>query len=333
MTTEKLTFLGILQWSEEQCRDFVASMRWPDGIRCPKCGSTEEPYRITRKTASKNKVSSLYKCRTCRKQFSATVGTIFEDSKIPLNKWLAALFLMCSSKKGISAHQLYRMLDLGSYETAWFMAHRIREAMRAKGELRPLSGDVEADETYIHPRRRRGSPAYHERMRDEVEMGIRSPSSYRHRRKDDNPVVFGMQERGGDIRTVVVPEATRKVLHPIIQQWIDGLNTRVITDSHPAYRTLNRHVQHDTINHELEYVQGDVHTQNIENYWSIFKRGVYGVFHHISEDYLPCYLSEFDFRRNRRTVSDVQRFVSLMKQTQGRLTWYCKTPPPENPFA
>ena len=126
MITEKLTFQGVLQWSDEQCKDFLASMRWPDGVRCPKCGSTDEPYIIQRKSASKNKVNSLYRCRSCRKQFTATVGTIFEDSKIPLNKWMAALFLMCSSKKGISAHQLFRLLDLGSYRTAWFMAHRIR---------------------------------------------------------------------------------------------------------------------------------------------------------------------------------------------------------------
>ena len=121
MTTEQLTFLKVLEWNEDQCRDFLASMRWPDGVRRPKCGATEEPYTINRKTPSKNLVKSLYKCRACRRQFSVTVGTIFEDSHIPLKKWLAALFLMISSKKGISAHQLFRLLDLGSYRTGWFM--------------------------------------------------------------------------------------------------------------------------------------------------------------------------------------------------------------------
>ena len=332
MATEKLTFQAVLRWDEEQCRDFLASMRWPDGVRCPKCGSTEEPYKITRKAVSKNKVQSLYRCRSCRRQFSATLGTIFEDSKIPLNKWLAALFLMCSSKKGISAHQLYRMLDLGSYRTGWFMAHRIREAMREKGLLTPLSGDVEADETYLHPRRRRGSPVYHERIQDEIEMGIR-PKPRRKGPYEDKPIVFGMQERGGNVRTVHVKDTTTRTLHPIIRRWIDSLNTRLITDQHPAYRLLSKYVRHDAINHELEFVRGDIHTQNIDNYWSIFKRGVYGVFHHIGEDYLPCYLSEFDFRRNRRKVSDAERFASLMGQLQGRVTWYCQTPQPENPFA
>ena len=132
-------------------------MRWPDGPRCTKCGQAE-PYAITRKSKTK--------CRDCKRQFSATVGTIFEDSKIPLSKWLAALFLMCSSKKGISAHQLYRMLDLGSYRSAWFMAHRIREAMRDKGLLEPLTGTVEADETYVgarHTARSQDSPRTYSR--------------------------------------------------------------------------------------------------------------------------------------------------------------------------
>ena len=332
MTTEKLTFQAVLSWDNEQCRDFLASMRWPNGVCCPKCGSTEEPYTITRKTASKNKLHSLYKCRSCHKQFSATVGTIFEDSKIPLNKWMAALFLMCSSKKGISAHQLYRMLDIGSYRTAWFMAHRIREAMREKSMLSPLSGDVEADETYLHPRCRRGSPEYHERIQDEIEMGIR-PKPRRKGPYEGKAVVFGMQERNGNIRTVHVPDSTSKTLHPIIRSWIDSLNTRLITDQAPAYRLLNKYIRHDTINHELRFVNGDVHTQNIDNAWSVFKRGIYGVFHHIGEEYLPCYLSEFDFRRNRRKVTDSDRFASLMRQLQGRLTWYCKTLQPENPHA
>ena len=333
MNTTKLTFQTVLKWDEEQCRDFLASMRWPSGIRCPKCGSMDRPYTITRKKPSKNKVSSFFKCRDCKRQFTATVGTIFEDSHIPLNKWLAALFLMVSSKKGISAHQLYRLLDLGSYRSAWFMSHRIREAMREKGLLEPLSGDVEADETYLHPRRRRGSPARHERIKDEIEMGIR-PRPRRKGPYEGKAVVFGMQERNGKVRTVHVPDSTTRTLHPIIQHWVDSLNTRLITDQHPAYRLAKSLVRrHDTINHETEYVQGDVHTQNIDNYWSIFKRGIYGVFHHIGEDYLPSYLSEFDFRRNRRKVSDVSRFVALMQQLQGRLLWYCKTPQPQNPHA
>jgi transposase-like protein len=116
-------------------------------------------------------------------------------------------------------------------------------------------------------------------------------------------------------------------------QAIDLEKSRLMTDGHSAYRQIKAYLPPEVIDHEIEYVRGDVHTQNIENYWSIFKRGVYGVFHHIGEDYLPCYLSEFDFRRNHRKISDAERFAALMSQTQGRLTWYCRTPQPENPFA
>ena len=163
-------------------------------------------------------------------------------------------------------------------------------------------------------------------------MGIR-PKPRRKGPYEGKAVVFGMQERNGNIRTVHVPDSTSRTLHPIIRRWLDSLNARLITDQSPAYRLLKKYIKHDTINHELRFVQGDVHTQNIDNAWSIFKRGIYGVFHHISEEYLPQYLSEFDFRRNRRKLTDVERFVALMRQLTGRVLWYCKTPQPENPHA
>lgn len=329
METERLTFQAVLKWTDEECRGFLERMRWPNGPICPKCGAGE-PYSITRKSRTKNTVQSLYKCRACRKQFTATVGTIFEDSHIPLSKWLAALFLMCSSKKGISAHQLFRMLDLGSYRTAWFMAHRIREAMKDK-DILPLLGVVEADETYLHPRRQRGSPSYHERIKDETEMGLR-PVVKRDWR-EGKPIVFGMVERGGKARTMKVQEATRGTLQPLMLRGIDLKTSRLVTDGNPAYRRMKEHLPHDVIDHEIEYVQGEIHTQNIDGYWSILKRGVYGVFHHVSEDYLPQYLNEFEYRFNRRKISDVERFAALMAQTQGRLLWYCRTPQPQNPFA
>ena len=175
---EKLTFKAVLKWTEEECREFLEPLRWPNGPVCPKCGDPD-PYVINRKSETKNKVKRLYRCKGCKRQFSSTVGTIFEGSKIPLSKWLAALFLMTSSKKGVSAHQLFRLLDIGSYKSAWFMAHRIREAMRDKGLLEPLSGDVEADETYMGGRTRRGHKVHHERIKDEIEMGLRPQPSRR----------------------------------------------------------------------------------------------------------------------------------------------------------
>src|SRR3989304_817378 len=148
---QEVSFLSILKWTDDQCRDYLEAQRWPSGPICPKCG-TPEPWKSTRKTQTKNAVRSLYRCRSCKKQFTATVGTIFEDSKIPLSKWFAAIYLMCASKKGMSAHQIHRELDV-TYKSAWFMCHRIREAMRDKEGL-PLTGTVEADETYVGARGR-----------------------------------------------------------------------------------------------------------------------------------------------------------------------------------
>lgn len=165
------TYFEIMQWTEEKCREYLASQRWPDGVICPKCGE-HDPYTITRKSATKNAVRKLYKCRACRRQFTATVGTIFEDSHIPLNKWFAAIYLMCASKKGVSAHQMHRMLGV-TYKSAWFMAHRVREGMRETDG--PLAGIIEADETYVGGKGRRGHPvANWERM--EIEMEARGLS-------------------------------------------------------------------------------------------------------------------------------------------------------------
>lgn len=142
----KITFLSVLKWTDNECRAFLEAGRWPNGPVCPKCGA-ENPYRIERRSKTKNAVKSLYRCRDCRKDYTATVGTIFEDSKIPLQKWFAAIYLMASSKKGISAHQIHRQLEI-TYKSAWFMCHRIREAMKSK-DFTPLKGVVEADETYV----------------------------------------------------------------------------------------------------------------------------------------------------------------------------------------
>jgi len=330
MKSEKLTFQTVLRWEDDECRSFLEKQRWPGGPVCPKCGETE-PYIINRKTKTKNPVRSLYKCRACKRQFTATVGTIFEDSKIPLSKWFAAIYLMCASKKGISAHQLHRQLDI-TYKSAWFMCHRVREAMRDKGVLAPLSGTIEADETFLYPKRRRGNPAHHELVKDEIEMGLR-PTPKRKSPYEGKTVVFGMVERGGRARTIKVSEATGRTLRPIMLDAIDLEHSRLMTDGSPAYRRIKNYLPHGVIDHEIEYVRGDVHTQNIDSYWSNLKRGVYGVFHHVSEGYLPCYLDEFEFRFNRRKISDAERFSALLGQTQGRVQWYCRTPQAENPHS
>lgn len=324
---KQITFLQILKWNDEQCRNYLAKMRWPDGVRCPKCGANN-PYTITRKSPTKNQVRTLYRCRECKRQFTATVGTIFEDSHIPLNKWFAAIYLMCASKKGISAHQLHRQLDI-TYKSAWFMCHRVREAMRTKGVFEPLSGVVEADETYIGGKKR-GHRVWHEYEQDEIRMGLRDKP--RHPRMDKE-AVFGILERGGRVRSEHVETVNHKTLRKLMSDNIDFQNTHLITDTHPAYRSIRRYVRHDMINHEIEYVNGIIHTQGIENYWSLLKRGLYGVFHHVDAKYLANYLNEFEYRYNRRKITDAERFASLMSQTQGRLQWYCRNAQPENPFA
>lgn len=193
METQEISFLSILQWTEAQCHDYLERMRWPHGPRCPKCGITE-PYTVTRKTKTKNHVHSLYACRSCKQQFTATVGTIFEDSKIPLNKWFAAIYLMMSSKKGVSAHQIHRTLSI-TYKSAWFMCHRIRGAARDKN-LGLLSGTVEADETYIGGKPR-GHWTARERIQDEIKMGLRPKPTHPRFEKE---AVLGMLERDGRVR-------------------------------------------------------------------------------------------------------------------------------------
>ena len=194
---------------------------------------------------------------------------------------------------------------------------------------------VEVDETYIGNSRKRGHPVVHERIKDEQDMGLRPKPPPRAPLEGKTPV-FGMLERGGRVKSQVVPNPRRDTLRPIMLDAIDLDKTLLISDRHPAYRNMKQDLPHETVNHELEYVRKDmpeIHTQNIENYWSIFKRGLHGTFHHIDVGYLPMYLHEFDFRASRRQISDADRFCALMSQTSGRLLWYCRTPQETNPYA
>ena len=288
MQSEAPTFHEIMRWSDDECKAFLERQRWPNGPQCPKCGAPD-PYTITRRTKTKNAVRSFYKCRDCKRQFTPTVGTIFEDSKIPLSKWFAAIYLMCASKKGVSAHQLHRMLDI-TYKSAWFMCHRIREATKSD-DFQQLSGVVEADETYIAPKTKRGHKVHHERIKDEIEQGWRPPEKapppYQ-----DKTTVLGMVERDGAVVSRVIPRATVEHVKPVMTKMIKASDTHLITDGHPVYRSMNRLMPHDTINHELEYVRGFIHTQTIEGYWSLVKRSIYGIFHHVGDGFLPMYLSE-----------------------------------------
>ena len=301
--------------TEDGARQMLESIRFPNGLHCifPDCGGADV-YRleVKGKTYPSGRVvgpRSLYKCKACRRQFSVTKGTIFEDSKIPLRTWITVMYRMCSSKKGVSALQIQREFGL-SYESAWFMCHRIRYAMQDKNPGL-LTGVVEADETYI------GGKA-HNMHADKRKVAIKG-----HGAIGKTPVV-GMVERGGRVRTQVVDKPTRANMEPLLLKNIDVKQSTLMTDEAGVYRYIGVHLPHQVIRHASEYVRGNVHTNTIESYWAILKRGVIGTFHHVSAQHLPMYAHEFEFRYNRRKVKDAERFASLLGQVEGRLDWYLK---------
>lgn len=299
---------------EEAARKYYEARRWPDGKPvCPHCGVIDEATKMQGKTTR----PGLYNCRACDKPFSATIGTIFERSHIPMHKWLLAIHLMSASKKGISAHQLWRMLGFGSYRTAWFMAHRIRESMRVTG-LDPMGGSskiAEADETFIGGR----ETNKHKKVRSRQltgGFGGKEP-------------VFSIIERGGKVRSHHVPSVSAKTLRPILEAQLDK-NSVLMTDGEGQYRILGpMFAQHKTVNHRIgEYVRGDAHTNTIESYFATLKRGINGVYHHVSQQHLKRYLCEFDFRHNERAaleVTDAARAAKVLRGSIGKRVTYQET--------
>ena len=247
----------------------------------------------------RSKDGKTYFCAKCRKPFSVKVGTIFEDSPLSLQRWFFAIYLMSAHKKGISSCQLARDLDV-TQKTAWFMTQRIRYAMKTKSLLKPLKGTIEADETYI---------------------GGKMKGGKRGRGSENKTPVFGMVARGGKVRSIPVADVKRSTLQPIIKQNVEQGST-VITDELHTYDNLSEDFAHETINHnQKEYVRGEIHTQNIENFWSLLKRGILGIYHHVSEDHLHRYCDEFSYRYNSRKTEDTDRFISMLGQCEGRLTY------------
>jgi transposase-like protein len=291
--------------------EYLESIRWSDGPVCPHCGEAEKKaYRI------KHKTRRLWKCRVCRKQFSVTVGTIFESSHIPLNKWLLAFYLLCSSKKGMSAHQLHRMLGV-TYKTAWFMAHRIREAMTQAPFASRLTGTVEVDETYIGGKPRR----FNKRQYKPLDPKQPDPRQKRMGRATEKTPVVALVQRDGRVYSQRVANVTGATLKGVIRKHVDPSAT-IMTDAFKSYSGLaDEYADHFTVNHLDEYVRGEIHTNTAENFFSILKRGIDGVYHHVSEAHLPRYLSEFDFRYNNRTangVDDSQRTVLALRGAEGK---------------
>ena len=291
---------AIVYFSDKDvANEFVAMLRWPDGPECPSCGSKELGYISTRR---------LWKCRNkeCRRQFSVKVGTIFEDSPMPLDKWLASIWLIANSKNGISSHELARSVGL-TQKSAWFVLHRVRLAMQT-GTFQRFSVEVEVDETFIGGRAR----FMHKSVRARRITGT-GPG--------DKTAVFGVIERGGEVRASVVPDVHKRTLDPAVRQHVEP-GASVYSDSAYAYNDLHDDYSHETVDHAVTYVNGQVHTNSIENFWSLLKRGLKGTYVSVQPFHLFRYLDERVFTFNARTLTDLGRFSLVLSRVAGRRLTY-----------
>jgi transposase-like protein len=306
---------------EAEARRYIEALRWPGGVRvCGKCGSIGSDYPTKRE--------GRYRCgqKECRKDFTVTTGTVMEATHIKLNVWLMAFYLMASSKKGMSAHQLHRSLDV-TYKTAWFLAHRIRLAMANGGLLSPMGGSgqiVEADETYY------GQVS---NPRDHTAYGKPYNRGHSGKRKvrggGNKRVVVALVERGGTARVFHVAEATRANVEKIVRENIDPAS-RLHTDESKLYPQVGKEfAAHETVKHAAgEYVRGDVHINSAEGLFGVFKKGMTGVYQHCDEKHLHRYLSEFEFRHNHRTklgFTDTQRAQRAIEGIEGKRLTYRRT--------
>lgn len=280
------------------CNDYMRSIKWPGGQPiCHNCGSVSVYELSTR---------PVLKCRDCKKQFSYKVGTIFEDSPLGLDKWFVAVWCIANAKNGISSHELGRALGV-TQKTAWFMLHRVREAMRS-GEFRKLCGTVESDETFIGGEARN----MHKHAREKKIRG---------RGAVGKKIVHGLLERGGKAIANVIDAVEPGELHPIIISNV-AKGSNLYTDEHKAYNGLHGYFVHEAVNHTLEYVRGQVHTNGLENFWCLFKRAIKGTYTHCESFHLQRYVDEQLFRFNDRKDDDRGRFINVMQTTVGRrMTW------------
>ena len=279
------------------CVSFMARIRWQDGPECPRCHSKRHSFLTTR---------LMWKCLDCKKQYSVKVGSIFEDSPLGLDKWLCAMWMIANDKNGVSSYEIAKGIGI-TQKSAWFMLHRIRDAMRT-GTFAKLSGEVEVDETFIGGKARN----MHASRRAKKITG-RGP--------EGKAIAFGMVERGGDVRTATVDTRKRKDLEPIIKENIQA-GPAIFSDELKSYETLEGDFQHSVINHAVEYVNGNVHNNTMENFWSLLKRGLHGTYISVEPFHLFRYLDEQSFRFNKRHVTDADRSIQLCYNVTGRrLTW------------
>lgn len=293
----------------DKAREWLETELWPDGPICPHCGVVDQATQLRGKAHR----PGVYMCNACRQQFTVTVGTLYERSKLPLNKWLAATHLMMASKKGMSALEISRLLDI-SYKSTWFMCHRIRESLREINPS-PLGGEnkvVEADETYVG-----GSD---KNRHANKRVGIRGGSA--------KEAVVALVERDGRVRSQHVQTVNAKTLRPILEAQIDAA-THIMTDEASVYPpATGAFAGHSTVNHGInEYVRGGgfIHTNTVESYFAILKRGIVGTFHHVSPQHLKRYVAEFDFRYNTRMAmgfTDAERMAASIPGIVGKRLTY-----------
>jgi transposase-like protein len=295
----------------DKAREWLETRIWKNGRVCPHCGVVDASTLMQGKTTR----PGLYQCNACREPFTVTVGTLYERSKIPLHKWLAATQLLMSSKKGMSALQIGRMLGI-SPKSSWFLMHRIRESLR-ETDLAPMGGSgkvVEADETFIGGKEKNK----HVHIRNKKNIGGMGKEA-----------VFSLVERGGKVRSQRVPSVSARTLRPILTEQIDAASS-LMTDGAGQYRHMHKHfARHEMVNHQIdEYVRGDAYTNTIEGYFSILKRGIIGTYHHVSPQHLKRYLAEFDYRYNERQsleVDDAERMEKSVGGIVGKRLTYRRT--------
>lgn len=302
---------------EEAAYMFVESHIWPHGPVCPHCGC----YERIGKMGGKSTRIGIYKCYDCRQPFTVKIRTIFEKSHIPMRLWLQAIFLISSSKKGISSHQLQRTLGV-TIKSAWFLSHRIREAMKDSGVFSNGGSTVEADETYVGGKEKNKH---------------RSKRNRKHIGGVGKQMVFSLVERGGKVRSMHLPSVSAENLRPLLSAQLNAAKTRLMTDGEGQYRILApMFANHESVNHGAgEYVRGDAHTNTVEGYFSILKRGIIGTFHHVSPQHLQRYVQEFDFRYNNREtkqkidghwvkigLNDIERANALLIGAKGKRLTY-----------
>lgn len=282
---------------KETCTTFMAQLRWPDGVTCPNCEGKAVSYLSTR---------FMWKCKACKKQFSVKVGTIMEDSPIGLDKWLAAIWMIANCKNGVSSYEIHRAIGV-TQKTAWFMLHRIRLAMQT-GTFEKLSGQVECDETYIGGLARN----MHRDKRDKKINGTGGAGKV---------AVMGLLERNGKVRAKVINDATQLTLHAEVKGNVEP-GAELFTDGWKGYSGLHQEYIHQVIDHAEKYVDGQIHTNSIENFWSLLKRGIKGTYVSVEPYHLFRYLDEQAFRFNERKVKDADRFIRTVKQVTGKRLTY-----------